>query len=93
MLAALTDKMLKGAPGETPAQQPTKFELAINLKPRTERQSVAIGKILIPPRPVDHLPDDPFEPEFEKRAIMDFEPITAFSFSRVRSARSGVPPE
>jgi len=33
MLAALTDKMLKGAlPGETPAQQPTKFELAINLK-------------------------------------------------------------
>jgi ABC-type uncharacterized transport system substrate-binding protein len=36
MLAALTDKMLKGAPGETPAQQPTKFELAINLKPRTE---------------------------------------------------------
>jgi putative tryptophan/tyrosine transport system substrate-binding protein len=33
MVAALTDKMLKGAPpGETPAQQPTKFELAINLK-------------------------------------------------------------
>ena len=33
MLAALTDKMLKGAlPGETPAQQPTKFELAINLE-------------------------------------------------------------
>jgi putative ABC transport system substrate-binding protein len=33
MLAALTDKMLKGAPpGETPAQQPTKFELAIYLK-------------------------------------------------------------
>ena len=32
MLAALTDKMLKGAPpGETPAQQPTKFELGINL--------------------------------------------------------------
>jgi putative tryptophan/tyrosine transport system substrate-binding protein len=32
MLAALTDKMLKGAPpGETPAQQPTRFELAINL--------------------------------------------------------------
>jgi putative tryptophan/tyrosine transport system substrate-binding protein len=31
MLAALTDKMLKGAPpGETPAQQPTKFELVIN---------------------------------------------------------------
>jgi len=33
MLAALTDKMLKGAPpGETPAQQPTKFELLINRK-------------------------------------------------------------
>jgi len=33
MLAALTEKMLKGAPpGETPAQQPTKFELVLNLK-------------------------------------------------------------
>jgi hypothetical protein len=38
----------------------------------TNRQPVAIGKILIPPRPVDHLPDDPFEPKFEKRTIMDF---------------------
>jgi putative ABC transport system substrate-binding protein len=31
--AALTDKMLRGAPpGETPAQQPTRFELVINQK-------------------------------------------------------------
>ena len=37
------------------------------------REPVAIGTILIPPRPVDHLPDNPFQPEFEKRAIMDFE--------------------
>jgi hypothetical protein len=33
MLAALTDKMLKGAPpGETPTQQATRFELVINRK-------------------------------------------------------------
>src|SRR6202023_4408174 len=39
MLAALTDKMLKGVPpGETPAQQPTRFELVIN-----QRAARAIG--------------------------------------------------
>ena len=33
MLAALTEKMLKGAPaGDTPAQQPIRFELVINRK-------------------------------------------------------------
>jgi putative ABC transport system substrate-binding protein len=33
LAATLTDKMLRGArPAETPAQQPTKFELVVNMK-------------------------------------------------------------
>jgi putative tryptophan/tyrosine transport system substrate-binding protein len=46
MVAALTDKMLKGAPpGETPAQQPTRFELVIN-----QRVAHAIGTEI--PQPI-----------------------------------------
>ena len=33
-----------------------------------------MGPVFIPlPRRLDHLPGDPFQPEFEKRAIMDSE--------------------
>ena len=38
-----------------------------------KRQPVPIGTILTPPPRLNHLPDDPLKPEFEKRAIMDFE--------------------
>jgi hypothetical protein len=37
------------------------------------RQPVAIGAILTPSRQLDHLPDYPLKPEFEKRTIMGFE--------------------
>ncbi len=38
-----------------------------------DRQPVAIRTILIPPWHPDHLPSNPFQPEFDKRTIVDFE--------------------
>jgi len=38
-----------------------------------KRQPVPIRTILTPPRRLNHLPDDSLKPEFEERAIMDFE--------------------
>ena len=40
------------------------------------RQPLAVRTILKPSRPVDQVSGDPLQPEFEKRAVMDFqEPI------------------
>ena len=41
------------------------------LKP--QRQSVSIGTILTPSRPVDQCSGNRFETEFEERTIVDFE--------------------
>ena len=41
--------------------------------PEPKCQSVAIRAILRPPRQLDHLTGDPFQPEFEKWAIMQVE--------------------
>jgi hypothetical protein len=38
-----------------------------------DRQPVSIGTVFTPPRQLDHLPDDPLQPEFEERAIMQVE--------------------
>jgi hypothetical protein len=37
------------------------------------RQSVPIGAILIPPRQLDHLSNDPFQTEFQERPVMEIE--------------------
>jgi hypothetical protein len=37
-----------------------------------DRQPISIRTILTPPWQLDHLPGDPLQPEFEKRAVMDF---------------------
>ena len=45
----------------------------LNCSNRSASRS-SIGPVFIPlPRRLDHLPGDPFQPEFEKRAIMDSE--------------------
>jgi hypothetical protein len=36
------------------------------------RQPLSIPPIHTSPRQLDHLPGDPFQAEFEKRAVMDF---------------------
>jgi hypothetical protein len=38
-----------------------------------QRQPVPIRTILTPPQQLDHLSDDPFQSEFEKWTIVDFE--------------------
>jgi hypothetical protein len=38
-----------------------------------ERQPISIRTILTPPWQLDHLPGDPLQPEFEKRAVMQVE--------------------
>ena len=61
-------------------------ELTLALYPRCDRDYAAflncsnriasrsrIRVILAPPRQLDHLPDDSFQSEFDKRAVMDFE--------------------
>jgi hypothetical protein len=40
---------------------------------RTEVPTVAVRPVLEPSRQLYHLPNDPFQPEFEQWAIMDFE--------------------
>jgi hypothetical protein len=53
-------------------------------------QSIPIREILTASRRLDHLPDDPLEAEFEKRAIMDFEePSLRREFGNRGRPRSG----
>ena len=48
------------------------------------RQPVSIRPIHTSPRQLDHLPDDPLEAEFEKRAIMDFEQAVSDMDAKIR---------